>query len=52
VSVKRSAANNTIFAFVAFENVDMALGAKKEVAGQYFGRLQVGSFKIKTKGLI
>ena len=28
------------FAFVRFENVDMAFLAKKELSGQFFGRLQ------------
>lgn len=41
VNVKHSNVNNTVFAFVTFENVDIAMGAKKEVAGQFFGRLQV-----------
>ena len=49
--MKKSVANNTLFSFVTFENVDVAIIAKKEVGGQFFGRLQVSfSQHLKVSG--
>ena len=49
--MKKSVANNTLFSFVTFENVDVAISAKKEVGGQFFGRLQVSfSQHLKVSG--
>jgi hypothetical protein len=44
VVLKRPPVNSgtfSAFAFIHFETVDMAFLAKKELSGQFFGRLQV-----------